>query len=399
MKTRVAVLFGGRSPEHDVSIATGLQTLKAFDRSRFSPFPVYVTTEGDWLVGDPLSEWKNFLPKGSVHNSLQSVTLDVRPNDTVPGRLVPTRTKLFSNPRVTEFDVAFCAFHGHHGENGSVQGLFELANVPYTGPRVLASAVYMNKLATKQLLEGSGVAVLPSAVLTRPNTGLLISEESIHQAIADIKFPVIVKPLNLGSSIGASRAADVSEVRSALPAIFKLDTHALIEPFVENLVEYNVAVRQLKGRIVTSAIERPERDNVLLDFKTKYLSGGGGSGTKVLGSYNPGMLAMTRKLNPSLPQSLEERIRSWAETCFIRAQGAGVPRVDFLSDSVTGELWLNEVNSCPGSFGFFLWEAAKEPVLFTELISLLIDEAVELHKTSQMPADPTTADSRLFPRE
>ena len=116
MKTRVAVLFGGRSPEHDVSIATGLQALKAFDTARFAPFPVYVTTDGDWLVGAALSESKNYLPKGEVLNSLQSVTLDVRPQTSGVGRLIPNRTGMFSKPQTIEFDVAFCAFHGHHGE-------------------------------------------------------------------------------------------------------------------------------------------------------------------------------------------------------------------------------------------------------------------------------------------
>ncbi len=399
MKTRVAVFFGGRSPEHDVSIATGLQALKAFDRTRFAPFPVYVTADGDWLIGDALSEWKNYLPKGAVLSSLQSVTLDIRSNGTGPARLIPTKSGFFSNPKAIEFDVAFCAFHGHSGENGAVQGLFEVVNVPYTGTRVLASSIFMNKLVTKQLLESTEVSVLPSVVLTRPSSGLLLSEETILKGLGDVKFPVIVKPMNLGSSIGAARATSVAEIRSVLPAIFKLDTHALIEPFVENLVEYNVAVRRVHGRVVTSAIEKPERGDVLLDFKTKYLSGGGGGGTKVMGSTNPGLIAMTRKLNPPLPAETEAKIRSWASIAFERTNGAGVPRVDFLSNGVTGEVWLNEVNSCPGSFGFFLWEAAEQSILFTDLISFLVDEAVSLHTASQMPPDPTTPDSRLFSRD
>lgn len=398
MMTRVAVLFGGRSPEHDVSIATGLQALKAFDSSRFSPFPVYITPMGDWLVGDALREWKNFLPTGKVLELLQSVTVDSRPASGNSGRLIGTKSGVFRSPLVIEFDVAFLALHGHLGENGSIQGLFELANVPYTGPRLFTSAVYMNKLATKRLLEGTGVSLLPTAVLERPVSGLLLSERSILETLGDIKFPVIVKPMNLGSSIGASRATNATEVRSALPTIFKLDSQAILEPFVENLVEYNVSVRKVGGQIVTSAIEKPERDDVLLDFKTKYLSSGGHGGTKVLGTYNPGMLAMTRTLNPSLPPEVENKIRSWAEQCFVRANAAGVPRVDFLSNALTGEVWLNEVNSCPGSFGFFLWEAAKEPLLFTELISFLIDEALALHASAQIPSDPTTEHSRLFSR-
>ena len=159
-----------------------------------------------------------------------------------------------------------------------------------------------------------------------------------------------------------------------------------------------MAVRRSNSGTVTSAIEQPVRQSAVLDFKTKYLTGGGGSGTKVMGAYNPGMVAMTRTLHPPLAADFEAKIRSWATTCFDMANGSGVPRVDFLANSETGELWFNEVNSCPGSFGFFLWEAAENSMLFTELISFLVDEAIALHAQAQMPSDPTTEDSRLFSR-
>ena len=401
MKTRVGVFFGGRSPEHDISVITGLQALEALDGDRFDSFPVYVAPDGKWFLGDALRSRSSYIPRDNTLKSLEAVTLDLWPTVEGRGRLLPVKSGgLFSKPKVIEFDVALLAFHGLFGEDGRVQSLFELANVPYTGMRTLASSVCMDKAATKRVLAGTGIALLPSVILARPATGLLPSSSEVQTQMQDLSFPVIVKPLHLGSSIGVARASTIEEVRGALSVIFRLDTHAIVEPFVENLVEYNVAVRNGKGGVLSSAIERPKSDRELLDFKAKYLAGGTGSksGTKQPGTISQGMLSLTRELNPALPPDLEERIRRWASLCFAAVYGTGAPRMDFLCNGKTGEVWLNEVNPCPGSFGYFLWEASAEPVLFSELLSLLIDEASAAHRLLQLPPDPTQPDSRLFPR-
>jgi len=401
MKTRVAVFFGGRSPEHDISVITGLQALEALDGDRFDSFPVYVAPDGKWFLGDALRSRSTYIPRENTLKTLEGVTLDLWPTVEGRGRLLPVKSGgLFSKPKVIEFDVALLAFHGLFGEDGRVQSLFELANVPYTGMRTLASSVCMDKAATKRVLGGTGIALLPSAIVVRPATGLLPSSSEVQAQMQDLNFPVIVKPLHLGSSIGVARASTVEEARGALSVIFRLDTHAIIEPFVENLVEYNVAVRNGKGGIVTSAVERPKSDRELLDFKAKYLAGGAGSksGSKQPGAVSQGMLSLTRELNPALAPDLERKIRNWATQCFAAVYGTGAPRIDFLCNGKTGEVWLNEVNPCPGSFGYFLWEASAEPMLFSELLSLLIDEAFAAHRLLQLPPDPTQPDSRLFPR-
>jgi len=401
MKTRVAVFFGGRSPEHDISVITGLQALEALDGDRFDSFPVYVAPDGKWFLGDALRSRSTYIPRENTLKTLEGVTLDLWPTVEGRGRLLPVKSGgLFSKSRVIEFDVALLAFHGLFGEDGRVQSLFELANVPYTGMRTLASSVCMDKAATKRVLGGTGIALLPSAIVVRPATGLLPSSSEVQAQMQDLDFPVIVKPLHLGSSIGVARASTVEEARGALSVIFRLDTHAIIEPFVENLVEYNVAVRNGKGGIVTSAVERPKSDRELLDFKAKYLAGGAGSksGSKQPGAISQGMLSLTRELNPALAPDLERKIRNWATQCFAAVYGTGAPRIDFLCNGITGEVWLNEVNPCPGSFGYFLWEASAEPMLFSELLSLLIDEAFAAHRLLQLPPDPTQPDSRLFPR-
>jgi D-alanine-D-alanine ligase len=222
----------------------------------------------------------------------------------------------------------------------------------------------------------------------------------VAEAVGNATFPACVKPCHLGSSIGVAKVNDMAELRAVLPSIFRLDPVAIVEPFVPNLVEYNVAVSAFGGEVRTSAIERPKRSAELLDFKEKYMSGGGGKkgGSKAPGTASEGMLSLTRDINPNIPAALETNIRDWAAAAFAAVSGTGAPRIDFLNDSETGELWLNEVNPCPGSFGYFLWEAATPSMLFTELLSHLIEEAVGEFRNSRLPSDPTPKDARLFKR-
>ena len=398
MKTRIAVFLGGRSPEHDVSVVTGLQALAALDQSRFDAFVVYVTSQGDWLVGPGLDERKNYLPDAQLRATLTEVTLDIAAGG--GGRLIPRKPGLFSRRPPTEFDVALLAFHGAGGEDGQFQGLFEAANLPYTGMRTLASAVLMDKAVTKRALEGSGIPLLRHAVIERPATGLPAAaalDEAMR--LANIGFPCIVKPVHLGSSIGVGKAETIEEVRALLAAIFRLDAQALIEPFVPNLVEYNVAVGRFGGGPRCSAIERPKRVEDLLDFRQKYLSGGDNkTGGKVLGSSSQGMLSLTREINPDLSPQFADNLRRWAIAAFEAVGGTGAPRIDFLCNEATDEVWLNEANPCPGSFGFYLWEAAPEPLGFTALLSLLIEEAQARHRAAQLPDDPVPPDARLLKR-
>ena len=397
MKSRIAVFLGGRSPEHDVSVVTGLQALQALDQSRFDAVVVYVTPQGDWLVGPGLEERRNYLPDAALRARLGEVTLDIAAA-TRGGRLVARKAGMFSRRPPVEFDVALLAFHGFGGEDGQVQGLCETANIPYTGMRTMAAAVLMDKVATKRMLAGSGIPLLPDAVVARPQSGLPPAA-ALEVPLATIGFPCIVKPVHLGSSIGVGKADNIEEVRALLAAIFRLDTQAMIEPFVPNLIEYNVSVARIDGELRCSAIERPKRVEALLDFRQKYLSGGDGkSGGKNLVRPSEGMLSLTREINPDLPPAFADDIRRWAAAAFQAVGGTGAPRIDFLCNEATREIWLNEANPCPGSFAFYLWEAAPQPLGFTALLSQLIDEAQACHRAVQLPDDPVPADARLLKR-
>lgn len=400
-KQSVAVFFGGRSPEHDVSVVTGLQILQAIDPTRYQAFPVYISPGGEWLVGDILRQRSSYLLTPDLKKQTKTVTLDMTPGQ--GGRLVAMQSGLLSKPEVIKFDVAIPSFHGLYGEDGNVQGAFEFAGVPYAGMRTMASSILMDKGATKKVLQAIGVPVLDYAILHRPDQGYLIAEADLKAMMGNVGFPCIVKPSHLGSSIGVAKVRNLEELRAALPVIFQYDDAAIIEPFVENLVEYNVAVSKAFGAVRTSAVERPKATEELLDFKQKYLSGGGSKSGQKTGSKNPGtisqgMLSLTRELNPPLDPAMENNIRDWAMRMFGAVEGTGAPRIDFIGNAKTGQLWLNEVNPWPGSIGYFLWEAAAKPVLFTDLLSSLIEEALSEHRKRALPKDPVPADARLFER-
>lgn len=400
-RKKVAVFFGGRSPEHDVSIVTGLQVLNAIDIEKFDPFPVYISRIGEWFTGDILRERSTYIPSKQTLSKATQVTLDVvacaRP------ALMPVKSglmKFLSKP--IEFDIALPAFHGLYGEDGQIQGLFEMSGIPYCGPRTMTASVFMDKETTKHVCRSLGIPVLPCTILRRPESGYYIDPEVIAEMTGDLPYPCIVKPSHLGSSIGVAKVNNAEELSAALPAIFEFDSSAIVEPCVPNLVEYNVAVsRAFDGEIRTSAIEKPKTDDELLDFKKKYMSGSGstkGSGSKNAGDMSEGMLSLTREINPKIEKPLEEKLRDWSVSIFSALDGSGAPRIDYLCNSRTGEAWLNEVNSLPGSFGYFLWEASDNPVLFTELLTCLIDEAVERSKSHNLPSDPVPAEARLFER-
>ena len=395
-KLRVAVLFGGTSPEHDVSIVTGLQALQALDSERFAGFPVYITTDGQWLTGEALRHRSFYIPGPDARAAATAV---IGPY-AAPGQkpvLRAARNPRFGASRDIGFDVALLALHGGTGESGQIQGLFEHAGIPYTGMRHLGCAMAMDKIATKRLLQGAGIPLLPFVELRRPAESRFLPRPVLDQALERIGLPCIVKPVHLGSSIGVVRIASADELEQVLPGIFGLDPVVMLEPFVQNLVEYNVSVGAF-AEIRTSAIETPKMVADLLDFRQKYLSSPGKSGAKTPGQSSEGLLALTRTINPKLPASLEAQIRDHAAAAFRLLGPAGVPRIDFLSNAETGELWLNEVNPCPGSFGYFLWEAASPPLLFTELLAAQIHEALAQHRATRQPADPVPQDARLFKR-
>lgn len=402
-KKVIAVVFGGRSVEHDVSVLTGLQFLEALDPGRYEGMPVYVDPLGQWWTGDALLKRSHYPVKSDVHKDLHQVMLDLASPASGRPQLVSFTKGLIGEKRKNlPFDLMVPAIHGSNGEDGTLQGLLEFADIPYAGCRTLGAASTMNKLFAKAIARTNGINILPELALKRPAKGTFLDPETLEkqmqEAFGNISFPYIVKPCNLGSSVGVGKAEDMDGLIAALMSAFRLDSDVLVEPFVPNLTEYNIAVRRdANGTIITSAIERPLRNADLLDFKNKYLAGGTPGGPKLDTGPSEGMASLNREINPAeLTDAQEDFIRSASARIFDLLALAGSVRIDFLCDGKTGDLWLNEVNTIPGSFAYFLWEAAEQPLSFLALSTAIVEEGFRLSANRLGATDSGTGGATIF---
>ncbi len=380
MPKKIAVLFGGRSPEHDVSVVTAQQLMDAVDPADYEVVPVYADFENRFFTGPGLRDVSTYHPRP---RNLTEITFgwgergpEIRP---VSGTPIP-------------FDCALPAFHGRFGEDGRIHSLFEWMGIPVTGFSATHSALAMRKDLTKLIAASVGVPILPQVVVDR----VKLSDPKV--LLAEIKktvgMPAIVKPVNLGSSIGVGIARTDDEALQLIAMVLIQDSLALVEPRVPHLVEYNVALRNVDGSTCLSAIERPKPSTELLDFKEKYLSGGGG--TKGSSLPSEGMLSLTRDIAPDMAGNRKPLVEENAIKVFEAFGRRGAPRLDFLCNDETGEIFFNEINPIPGSYGYFLWERAEEPLMFPELVRHLVEEA--LADSVKSFDDPVPQGAYLLPR-
>lgn len=370
----VAVLFGGRSLEHDVSVVSGLQVLHALDPDSCGPVPIYIDQSLRWWVGDDLWHREAFSNGGPDRSRLTEVTLG-------PGfgtsTLVPVYQsawdRLTRPARSIPVDVFVPVIHGTFGEDGCLQALFELGGCAYVGGSVLASATGMNKRVTKVLAVEAGAPVVPWLSCDR---GMLTREPAwIRQLPARVArhlaWPCIVKPCNLGSSAGVTVAATPEELIAGVLKVFEFDTEALIEPFIKNRLELNVAVAGLDPP-VASISEMPVTHQASpLSFSEKYKQ----QGRKSIGT-SEGMAGAVRVLDPEdLPEEMRRRAQELAVTVFSTLGCEGIARIDFLIDADANELYFNEINTVPGSLAFYLWSAAPHYWTMTDLLVRLIERA------------------------
>ena len=401
-KKIVAVIFGGRSVEHDVSVLTGLQFLEALNPTKYEGLAVYIDPLGQWWCGDALVDRANYPISPATFKAMRQITLDLAPRASGRPRFTwSEKGMLGEKTHSLPFDIAVPAIHGSNGEDGTLQGLLDFSGIPYTGCRVAGAAVTMDKVATKNWARNAGLPVLAEALIKRPARGAYLDDKSLASALkaglADSGFPYCVKPCNLGSSVGVSKAADSDGLMASLLSVFRLDSEAMVEPFVQNLVEYNIAVRRNSaGAVVTGSIERPSSEADLLDFKNKYLSGAK-KGPKVNTSESQGMASLNRELDPSdLTQDQAKLIRETAVAIFDGLKLAGSVRLDFLGNEKTGELWFNEANTIPGSFAYFLWENAETPLSFLELTDAMITEGFDLSASRLGQTDTASGGASIF---
>ena len=356
----LAVLFGGRSIEHEISVITGLQAILALDPKKYNILPVYLSLNGKWYTGGPLLD-KNFYKRlPSAYSEITEIAL--LPDPSIRGFIDLQTNKTFP------VDRCLLCFHGQYGEDGCVQGLLELADLPYTGSRVLSSALTMSKSHTKLILKALNIPSLPHVVAEKGETVKDLS--AVRKKILDtLSYPLFIKPNHLGSSIGIAKATDKESLDRALAKVFLYDSKAIIEPYLENLLEINVSI--LEGDPPrSSVVEIPIASQEALSYEDKYLRGG----SKSAGGSSQGMAGLTRVIDPhDLHPDIKESVIDYALKAFVELDCSGVCRFDFMMDTSTGSLYFNEVNPIPGSLSFYLWDRAEPRLLYSELLDTLIE--------------------------
>lgn len=373
-RTRVAVLFGGRSVEHEISVITALELIEALDVTRYDPVPVYIDIHGRWFSGRALLQREFYRRLPGALKEVREVTLPPHPGG--PGLLPKRRDGGYASPReAIPVDVFVPAFHGQFGEDGCMQGLLELADVAYTGCDVLASAVAMNKYLCKSVLSAHGIPVLPSIVLQKEElrAGIAALRARVLATPGLEHYPLFVKPCNLGSSIGVGVARDDASLDAAIAKVFKYDLEVIIEPCVSQLMEINVSVRE-DDPPIASVVEIPVSQSGVLTYEDKYLRGGGGKKGK--GGGARGMASLVRVVNPTdLDPKLRADAIEYALRSFAILGCGGISRFDFIVNLETGQLYFNELNPFPGSLAYYLWAKSDPARLYTENLTHMIERA------------------------
>lgn len=359
MKTNLAVFFGGRSVEHDVSIVTGLQAIEHVDKEKYDVIPVYLARDGAWYTGQALLDVALFQDFEAQKQKATQVRLS-----TVPGE------GLLTDDGNIQVDVALLCMHGLHGEDGTLQGLLELADIPYTSPSVGGSAAGMDKALMKKVFAGCGFPMMPSVDFTRHAYDR--DKQACLEKMEALGYPLYVKPASLGSSIGISRVEDKVALEDAIQLAFSYDRKVVVEKGVEDAMEINCSVLGLGDDCKASLCEKPLGWKDFLTFEDKYLRQGKGKN------------ASGRQIPAPIGEAMTEKIQTLAKQIFTEMDCKGVVRIDFLVDNRTNELYVNEINTIPGSMAFYLWEPCglSYTALIDELVNIAKSAAEEKKQNS-----------------
>lgn len=377
----VGIVYGGVSPEHEVSIITAMQVAAAIDRTRYRPIPVYLGKDGNWYTGPNLFNIDIYKDLDTLQLIAQQVHLQA--GEKGNAELVASVPKGWFGQQLQreDIDVMFLALHGGVGENGAIQGICEAYDVPYTGSNVLGSAVGMDKALSKMICRDQGIPVVPFLVI-RESQWADKEEQFLDRCEKELGYPVIVKPASLGSSIGISKASDRSALDAAIEEAFRYDEKVVIEHAVQNLREINCSVLGDPNEAIASVLEQPVTGEALLTYQEKYMRGGeqgkGAKSGEASSGDSAGMASLDRIIPAPISEEQTRSIQSLGVKLFQLFECAGLARIDFMIDDDNGQVYFNEINTIPGSFSFYLWEPSGIP--FTELTTRLIEIARRLNK-------------------
>lgn len=364
MKIKLAVMFGGKSTEHEISVISAIQAIGSINKDKYEVIPIYIAKDNKFYVGENVGKISSYtdIPK-LIKESRQVILV---PNGH-GADIVKYPFKAFENRVYNSIDIAFPIVHGTNVEDGNLQGYLHTLGITYVGCDVLSSAVGMDKYVMKTVLKDNGIPVLDCVV------ALSQEYDTDRDALAlkleeKIGYPLIVKPINLGSSVGISKASDRDELMEALETAFAFSQKVLVEEAVQNLKEINCSVLGDFEYAESSECEEPVNTDDILSFEDKYIGGGKNGGSK-------GMATLKRKIPADITDEQRACIKDMAEKAFKCLGCNGVSRIDFMMNAVTGQIWLNEINTIPGSLSFYLWEPVG--VKYTSLLDRMIELALK----------------------
>lgn len=381
MKTNVAVFFGGRSVEHEISVISALQAINAFDKEKYNIIPVYITKQGRWFTGEKLLEISNYRDMNKLVDGCEEVFMRPEYGDY---NLYKANTGMFSkrNPVVSEIHVVIPVLHGTNGEDGIFEGLLETIGIPFAGCNTLSSANGMDKITMKMILRESGIPVVDYVWFT-DHEWLSGRDAIIAKIEKQLGYPVIVKPANLGSSVGIGKASNRNELVEKIDNAEKFSQRIIVEHMIEQLKEINCSVLGDCDEHQSSVCEEPIKTGDFLSYEDKYM---GGSKTTA------GMQASDKRIPADLPEEMSEKIREMAGDTFRVLSCHGVSRIDVMIDEKDNNVYVNEINTIPGSLSFYLWEATG--IRFDQLMDKLVQLA--LKRKRAIDRKTFTYDSNIF---
>lgn len=362
MKIQLLVVFGGKTVEHEISIISAIQAINHIDKSKYDVIPLYLTKELEFYTGESISHIESYQNIDKLLKNSVRVTF-TKENDSV--FLVEYSNKKFKKFK-KRIDIAFPIVHGNNVEDGSIQGFLKTLGLPFIGCDVISSAAGMDKHIMKCILKDFSIPVLDCLVFNKyeydSNSNAIINE--IKEKLT---FPLIIKPATLGSSIGISKANNDTELEESLETAFSFATKILVEPAITNLREINCSVVGDTEEAEASECEEPLNATTILSYEDKYM---GSSSKSAKSSDSQGMASLARQIPADIPDELRNEIRTLAVKTFKALGCNGVSRIDFLLDVTTNSIYVNEINTIPGSLSFYLWEPLG--ISYTKLIDKLI---------------------------
>ncbi len=361
----IVVAFGGVSPEHEVSVLSAMQVIAALEDSQYNLIPLYVSKSGRWLTGKPLLELENYQDLDALIEEATPCTFTH--NELGKPVLQGIDSGWFQSPESYTIHAVIPAFHGSEGENGSFQGTCEMYNIPYAGSGVFASSLGMDKVKAKELCRAHDIPVVDGIDFYEQEW--TEKQDQIIKRAKQLDYPLIIKPVTLGSSIGVNRAENQDELIEAVETTFRFDNNLMIEKAVTPLLEVNCSILGTPEEMQHSVCERPLGQDETLSFEDKYQNEEGSQ---------KGMASADRQIPADISDELTQQIQSLSRKIFSLFRASGVARLDFLINKDTKEVYFNEINTIPGSFSFYLWE--ENELDMQDLMLKLIDIAVEQHQ-------------------